>query len=81
MPPPQQPSLPHLHPSIIFASFFVPTFSKSLFAEKARHESLWLWVVFVTLAALALWHALKGLFDVLATASPGWFAALTAGYL
>lgn len=81
MPPPQQPSLPHLHPSIIFASFFVTTFSKSLFAKKARHEPLWFWIVIVALAALALRHALEGLLDVLTAASPGWFAAFAAGYL
>ena len=64
-----------------FASFVVPNFSKSLFAEKARKESLRFGVVFVALAALTLRHALKGLFDVLAAASPGWFATLAAGYL
>lgn len=53
-----------------------------LLAAKKPCEKAWLfWIVLVSLAALALWHAAKRLLYVLTAAGPGWLTALAAGNL
>ena len=48
--------------------------------HEASEESWFLWIILVTLALLRLWNTTHNLVYVLATASPGCFTALAAGY-
>jgi hypothetical protein len=51
-----------------------------LAAEDAGKEAWLLWLVGVTLAALALRNTGEGLLDVVTATGPGWLSALAAGY-
>jgi hypothetical protein len=49
-----------------------------LLSKQSTKKAWLLWIIGMPLATLALWYSTKRLFNMAATATPGWLTALTA---